>query len=313
MADHVLGIDTGKGDSAQYTAFSYDATNDQLITATVGTLKFFDAADGHKLKEVDFGSGGYDVAVGRAGGTTAAIDGENAWIFDDAGSLLRTISLPPTVSAALAPDGTSVATGDAGGHIHLYRTGTGAEIRSLASAESVGASIYSVAFSPDGTYLAASSLFGNRLWNVADASLVTDIPGSASPMAISSTGELAIDGAGVLEIFAIPDGTRLASYPISSAQPRIAYSSDGTLLAVGPEPVWPDDSPARIIDRAGGESVKLFDDPQTRPPQIGSKPRYVVGLAFAGPDRVAVAWSDGRLAAFRVTDGTRVWSRVDSD
>lgn len=312
-ADTVLGIDTGTDTSFQYTALSYDSTNDQLIAGTVGGLKFFAAADGHKLRQIDFGDDSYIFAVGRAGGTTAAIDGESAWIFDDAGSLQRTISLTPAVAAALAPDGASVATGDAGGWIHLYRTATGAEIRWPAWAASAGAAISSVAFSLDGTYLAQSSPAGNRLWNVADGTLVTDIPGSASPIAISSTGEVAVEDAGLLQIFTIPGGTRLASYPVSSSQPRIVYSSDGTLLAIGPEPAWPNDSPARIIDRATAESVKLIDDPQTQPPQTGSKQRYVVGLTFAGPDRVVVAWDDGRIAAFRASDGTRVWSRVAAD
>jgi WD40 repeat protein len=312
----MLGIDTGTdgGDSplVQYTALSYDPTNNQLITGAVGSLKFFDAADGHKLRELDFGHA-LNFVVGRAGGTTAAIDGESVWIFDDDGNLLRTISLQPTFAAALAPDGTLVATGDVDGHVHLFRTATGAEIGWPVWAEAEGAPVYGLAFSPDGTYLAASSPSGNRIWKVFDGSLVTEIPGLGSPMAISSTSELALDREGLLEIFAIPGGTRVASYPVAGDQPRIVYSPDGTLLAIGPEAVWTGDPPIRIIDRARGESVTLFDDPQTRPPQIGDKPRYVVALAFVGPDRVAVAWDDGRVAAFRASDGALVWSRVDAD
>ena len=69
-----------------------------------------------------------------------------------------------------------------------------------------------------------------------------------------------------------------------------------TLLAVGPAAASADDTLVQIFDRVrGAEAARLSDDPQTRPPQIRRQARYVVGLTFAGPDRIAVAWDDGRL------------------
>ena len=79
-------------------------------------------------------------------------------------------------------------------------------------------------------------------------------------------------------------------------------------------PIRLGDAVIRVIDRAtGAEAVRLFDDPRTRPADTGPKPRVVAALTFAGPDLVAVAWDDGRLAAFRLSDGSRLWSRLDSD
>ncbi len=320
VADNMLGVDTGKPDAGsdgplvQYTALSYDSTNDQLVVGAVGGLKFFDATDGHKLQEVDFDLG-LTLVARRAGGMVTAIDSQTVWIFDDDGNVPRTIPQPVGQFAAdLALDGSLIAIGDIAGRVHLFHTQTGAEIAWPAWPEAEGSIINSARFSPDGVYLAAASSSAIRIWRVFDGSLVTEILGSSGSMAFSGTGELAIAREGPLEIFAIPSGTQVASYPVGSPWPLVVYSADGTLLAIGPAAASADDTLVQIFDRVrGAEAVRLSDDPQTRPPQIGGKPRYVVGLTFAGPDRIAVAWDDGRLAAFRLSDGALVWSRVDQD
>src|SRR6478752_119979 len=124
IADNKLGFDTEKpdaGDSAtpdggdtgplvQYTAISYDSTNDQLVVGLVGGVKFFGATDGHKVREMAFGTG-LTFVVGRAGGMITAVDNATVWILDDDGNLLRTIAQPAGMFAAdLAPDGSIVAT-----------------------------------------------------------------------------------------------------------------------------------------------------------------------------------------------------------
>ena len=46
VADNMLGVDTGKADAGsdgplvEYTALSYDSTNDQLVVGAVGGLSF---------------------------------------------------------------------------------------------------------------------------------------------------------------------------------------------------------------------------------------------------------------------------------
>jgi hypothetical protein len=134
-------------------------------------------------------------------------------------------------------------------------------------------------------------------------------------MYFSATGDLAVNRATSFEIFAIPGGNMVASYPIDYAQWYVGYSANGTLLAFGTLSNWPPgELVIQIIDRARGrQTVTLFDDPQRRPPDTGPKPRYPVALTFVGADRVAVAWNDGRLATFRASDGALLWSRVDSD
>src|SRR6476661_7939629 len=141
IADNKLGFDTEKpdaGDSAtpdggdtgplvQYTAISYDSTNDQLVVGLVGGVKFFGATDGHKVREMAFGTG-LTFVVGRAGGM---------------------------FTADRAPDGSIVATGDWNGRVHLFRTATGAELAWPAWPEAESSGIDSVRFSPDGAFLAA--------------------------------------------------------------------------------------------------------------------------------------------------------------
>jgi len=141
-----------------------------------------------------------------------------------------------------------------------------------------------------------------------------DIPGHGDDIAYSTAGELAVRRGAVVDVFAVPSGTQLASYP-TGMHPLIAYSADGMRLAVtSPDPEVVDTG-VRVIDRVNGAAaVELIDDPQTRLPEAECcAPHFKVALTFAGPDRIAVAWSDGRLAAFRLSDGARVWSRLDSD
>src|SRR5678809_1551423 len=73
VADNRLGFDTEKPDAGddggwqpdaadngplvQYTAISFDPANNQLVVGAIGSLKFFDATDGHKLREIAFGLG----------------------------------------------------------------------------------------------------------------------------------------------------------------------------------------------------------------------------------------------------------------
>ncbi len=68
------------------------------------------------------------------------------------------------MAVAWSPDGANLAV-SAGDHIHLYRTDSWERITSLY----VGALTHSLAFSPQGGWLAAGSRDGKlRLWKVAD-------------------------------------------------------------------------------------------------------------------------------------------------
>ena len=323
-ADNVLGFDTGEPASVapiQYFALSYDASRDQLLVGTNRGVTLFQAADGRKAQSIAIDGTSIFLAR-RAGGVITASDYDRARIFDDDGNLLRTIVHPRegVASLDLAPDGSKIETSTLApdgskiaGFVRLVDTATGAETDLSLPLPAEFPAIYHMVFSPDGGYLAAAYP-GIRIWRISDSAVWADIPGHGDDIAYSTAGELAVRRDAVVDVFALPSGTQLASYP-TGMHPLIAYSADGTRLAVtSPDPEVVD-SGVRVIDRVNGaEAVELFDDPQTRPPEAACcAPRFKVALTFAGPDRIAVAWSDGRLAAFSLSDGARVWSRLDSD
>jgi WD40 repeat protein len=341
-ADNVIGVDTGKPPSdtpLQYSALSYDASRDQLVVGTNRGVTLFQAADGRKLQSiaVDLINGSSIFLARRAGGVLTASDYQKARIFDDAGNLLRSIALPSegvsgldlkpdgtTIAAssfALAPNGTPITTSSLVGRVRLADTATGAATDVSLPLPSDFPAIYHIAFSPDGGYLAAA-VPGIRIWHISDGAVWADISGYGDDIAFSAAGEIAVRRGAVDDVFAVPSGAQLASYPTGEhplgEHPLMAYAADGTRLAVT-APDTPDagvvDNSIRVIDRVtGAAAVDLVDDPQTRPPEnerLG--PRHKVALAFAGPDRIAVAWNDGRLAVFSSSDGARVWSRLDSD
>jgi WD40 repeat protein len=314
-ADNVLGSDTGNGTPAiQYFALSYDPITDQLVVGTDRGVKLFQAGDGRKLHTI---GDGLALLARRAGGVIAASDYESARIFDDGGNLLRTIVHPRegVFDLDLSPDGSMIAATFTTGRVRFVDTATGAEIKVPLQWPPETPAIYNLRFSPDGGYLASASP-GTRIWRLDDGAIWADIPGLGDSIAFSSAGEIARVTDTAVDVFAVPSGNKLASYATGGFWwPILAYSVDGTRLAFNaPEGKYPD-TVVNVIDRVSGtETVKMVDDPQTRPPEAPCcKPRAIVALTFAGPDHIAVAWDDGRLAAFRFSDGALVWSRLDSD
>jgi WD40 repeat protein len=335
-ADNLLGVDTGDPPSdlpIQYSTLSYDASRDQLVVGTNRGVNLFQAADGRKSQSIAVDGGLFRLLARRAGGMLITFDEDNrARIFDDDGNLLRTIVNPNGIgSLDLSPDGRTIMTSFADllpdginvrtpyplvGHVRFVDTGTGAESDFSLPLAAEAPVIYHMVFSPDGSYLAAQYP-STRIWRISDRAVWADIPGGGDGIAsvgdgiaFSAAGEIAVRQGAIVDVFAVPSGAKLASYP-TGARPLMAYSADGTRLAVtAPDMGIAVNDGVSVIDRVNGaDTVELFDDPQTSPPG----PRFKVALTFAGPDRIVVAWNDGRLAAFSSSDGARVWSRLDSD
>jgi hypothetical protein len=318
-ADNVVGVDPPIDVPIAYAALSYDASTDQLVVGTDRSVELFQAADGRKLQSIVIPGifpGTTMVLARRAGGTIVASDYDRARIFDDAGNLLRTIVHPREGVSGLdlSLDGRTIATSSPNDRVRLVDTMTGAATDLSLPAAYEAPTIFHIRFSPDGSYLAAD-VPSTRVWRLSDGAVWADMPGQGNGIAFSAAGEIARLGLTTVDVFAVPSGTKLASYPTGGGfQPTFCYSPDGTRLALNLiESQYPE-TVVNVIDRANGsDTVKLFDDPQSRPPAVPGKLGAIVALTFAGPDRIAVAWDDGRLAAFRVADGVRIWSRVDSD
>ncbi len=120
-------------------------------------------------------------------------------------SLFRTLSTDTTaISAAFSPDSSILAIGHTNGNVGLWDTASGAEMPSF----NVGGSVNSLAFSPDGMVLAASS------------------SGTTTPL-----GFWSIHGTSLLASYKNEVDSQIFDGSIS--MPRLAYSPDGKFLYYG--------------------------------------------------------------------------------
>jgi WD40 repeat protein len=144
------------------------------------------------------------------------------------------------MAVAWSPDGTSLAV-SAGDNIHLYRADSWERITTL----HVGALTHSLAFSPQGGWLAAGSRDGNlRLWKVADLlsgepvePVVTVLAHKKGVNAVSFSPDglrLASGGNDAVARFWDPETGTITGMTIggSFAVPSIAFTPDGMTLAV---------------------------------------------------------------------------------
>jgi WD40 repeat protein len=193
------------------------------------------------------------------------------------------------MAVAWSPDGSSLAV-SAGDNIHLYRADSWEQITTLY----IGALTHSLAFSPQGGWLAAGSRDGNlRLWKVADL-----LAGQVAPVMTVLAHKKGVNG-----VLFSPDGQRLATggndavarfwdpekgtltgmtIGGSFAVPSIAFTPDGTVLAV-----------------VNGDKVRLRE--------VGSE--HITGTFLADTSLYQVAFSpDGRLLAATGSDNMiRIW------
>lgn len=188
-------------------------------------------------------------------------------------------------AVAMTPDGSRVAVGgftarswDSGFALYIHDAHTG---RLMARLPGLPAPVQHLAFSPDGTRLAAAlgGRAGIKVWNAQNGRLLfedTAFTGPARMVAFDPAGRLAASSAdGGVRLYG-PDGRRIASrVPVQGARPYgIAFSPEGALLVVGYE------------DRLRVEVLAAADLRTVLVPDISG---------LAGEGLPAVAWAhDGR-------------------
>ena len=198
----------------------------------------------------------------------------------------------PVGSAAFSPDGALVATGADGGFVRIFRTATHQLLRSVQT----GSAVAKVAFSPDGKQLAVATA-GKK-------ALVIDVASGETRQTLVHNGpvlDLAYAGGGKFIVTGSADratriwdaatGTLLHTEQATAAQPSIAVSPDGALVAV----LSKGQATAHVFDVATGNQVGAVE-----------QPGEVTALAFSPNGKYLV--TTGRRNGF-VWD-TQTWTQL---
>ncbi len=179
------------------------------------------------------------------------------------------------VRAIFSPDGETVATAGRDGRIKLWARETGAELRTLTGL--LPDPVASLAFSPDGRWLAAGFGFLNwfddrrigaiKVWEAASGREIATLKGherSVASLAFSPAGETLASTShdGTVRLWRVADWQETGRLGTSFAFKAVAFSPDGTTLAAstseGPIVFW-EVASQRELRRLVGHSGMVWD------------------------------------------------------
>jgi WD40 repeat protein len=206
------------------------------------------------------------------------------------GRFLSTITASMSVTTmALSPDGQLIALPGANHTVKIYRTADGVLMQTLVGHTQ---DITGLAFSHDGTLLASGAFFdGNndliKLWNVSTWTLVRDLSGPflfGPFQAINFSPDDALVSAaceGTPAVWHVSDGAFIRTFPTAGLT---RFSPDGTLLAVGTNPI-------RVYRTSDWMQVAALSDQNQ-------------ALAFTPDGHYLAAGGSGQIQFWRVADWT---------
>jgi WD40 repeat protein len=184
-------------------------------------------------------------------------------------------------ASAFRPNGSVLATSGADRRICFWHVMSEGKTRSVS--EPLQAVVYTLAYSPDGRFLAAAG-FADKVWmfDAEQGKVIRELSGPgfdirAIAFSPDGTRMAAAGRSGLVRIWDAVNGQQIADSQVSSRRIRaLAYSPDGKLLAAAGQ-----QRTVRLLDSATGKP--RIDLPE--------RPGDVRTLCFCGPDTLASAGS----------------------
>lgn len=278
-----------------------------------GSVRLWQVADGMALRTLE----------GRAGSVTSVAfspDGEmlasgdahvQLWRVAD-GVPLRTLrgsGATQVTSVAFSPDGETLASCAEDKTVHLWRIADGVLLRTI---KGHAFWVKSVAFSPNGQYLAFADGRTVRIWRFTDGTVLHSLEGhigGVTGVAFSPDGEMLVSCAEdkTVRLWRVIDGA-----PLSTSEKRgqpaysIAFSPDGQTLALAPGA--PELGTPTRVSPTKAESVQSANESGAiRLVHVSFVPGLArsVSTAFS-PDRQLLACGEhgNEVRLYKVSDGT---------
>jgi hypothetical protein len=211
----------------------------------------------------------------------------------------------PVRALAVSPDKSAVAVGR-GNQIHVYDAGRGTYIRTLldpalttADKKPVKAAhlslVESLAYSPDGKFLASGSYGEVTLWDAQTGTprqKLTGFAASVVALAFSPDGKLLATGGGApteegeIKLFEVPGGKLVKDIKNGHSDTvfGVAFSPDGKMLATGGA-----DKFVKVFEVPGGKFLKAFEGHTHHVLDVGWKGDGKL-LASASADNSVKVW-----------------------